>query len=103
MKRVFRLDQPRLDAFFGTNAWKTDPACLGADGHPTLSGLLGCYRRQLATIGYVDQLSAREIVVRNTKNVPMYLLAFFSKHPKGYEFWDKITPVDERGQLAFRW
>jgi three-Cys-motif partner protein len=103
MKRVFALHQPRLDAFFGTESWKTDPSYLGTDGRPTLSGLLACYRRQLATIGYVDQLSAREIVIKNTKNVPIYLLAFFSKHPKGYEFWDKITPVDEHGQMAIRW
>jgi three-Cys-motif partner protein len=103
MKRVARLDQPRLDAFFGTTAWKTDPRFLGPDGLPTLSGLLLCYREQLASIGYLDTLSIREIPVKNSKNTTMYLLAFFSKSAKGYEFWDKITPVDEHGQLAIPW
>lgn len=101
MKRVAQLDQPRLDGFFGSKCWKE--RYLGADGWPTLSGLLACYREQLLTIGYLDQISAREIVVKNTKNVPIYQLAFFSKDPKGYEFWDKITTVDEGGQLAIRW
>lgn len=103
MKRVARLDQPRLDAFFGTSRWKTDPRFLGADGLPTLSGLLLCYREQLASIGYLDTLAVREISVKNSKNVTMYVMAFFSKSAKGYEFWDKITPVDEHGQLAIKW
>jgi three-Cys-motif partner protein len=90
MLRVGGLNQPRLDAFFGTNAWQTDARFLGIDGRPTLSGLLACYREQLATIGYLDQLSAREISVKNSKNVTMYLMAFFSKHALGYTFWDKI-------------
>ncbi|MBI3748042.1 MAG: three-Cys-motif partner protein TcmP [Chloroflexi bacterium] len=103
MKRVADLDRPRLDAFFGTKAWQTDPRFLGPDRLPTLSGLLACYREQLARIGYLNQVSAREIPVKNSKNVPMYLLAFFSKHPLGYTFWDRITTEDEKGQIALTW
>jgi three-Cys-motif partner protein len=101
MKRVAGLEQPRLDAFFGSKCWKEEN--LGADGQPTLSGLLACYRAQLAKIGYLNKLSAREIVIKNTRSVPIYQLAFFSKNPKGYEFWDKITTVAEGGQLAVPW
>ena len=103
MLRVAQLDQPRLDAFFGTSTWKTDPRFLDAGGRPTLSGLLKCYREQLASIGYLDTMSVREIPVKNSKNVTMYLMAFFSKHPLGYQFWDKITSVDEGGQIAIPW
>ena len=103
MKRVAELDQPRVDAFFGTRAWQTDPRFLGPDRRPTLSGLLACYREQLAGIGYLNRTSAREIAVRNTKNVPMYLMAFSSKHPLGYTFWDRISTQDEKGQLALDW
>jgi three-Cys-motif partner protein len=103
MKRVAALDQPRVDAFFGTKAWQTDPRFLGPDHRPTLSGLLACYREQLAGIGYLNQISAREIEVKNSKNVPMYLMAFFSKHPLGYTFWDRITTEDEKGQIALDW
>ena len=104
MKRVAHLEeQPRLDAFFGTRAWRMDPRFLGADGRPTLSGLLACYRERLATIGYPSHLSAREIPVTNSKNVTMYLMSFFSKHELGYTFWDRITTEDEGGQLAIPW
>lgn len=26
----------------------------------------------------------------NEKNLPLYHLAFFSKHPRGYEFWNQV-------------
>jgi hypothetical protein len=26
----------------------------------------------------------------NEKNLPLYHLAFFSKHPRGYQFWDQV-------------
>lgn len=103
MKRVADLPQPRVDAFFGTNAWQTDTRFLGADRRPTLSGLLACYREQLAGIGYLNQVSAREIAIANSKNVSIYLMAFFSKHPLGYTFWDRITSEDEKGQIALNW
>jgi three-Cys-motif partner protein len=104
MKRVFELEeQPRLDAFFGTTAWRTDPRYWGPDLQPTLGGLLTCYRDQLIRIGYLDVPTAREITVVNSTNSPMYLMAFFSKHRLGYQFWDEVTGVDERGQLAIPW
>lgn len=102
MKRVVQYEQPKVDAFFGTMSWR-DPRYMGADGHPTLSGLLAAYRDQLVSIGYLDQPSAREIEVKNSKNATMYLLAFFSKHKLGYQFWDEISTEDEKGQLAIKW
>jgi len=101
VKRVAHLeDQPCVDAFFGTKDWRQYN---GSRGRPTLGSLLACYRDQLATLGYPKRLAAREITIRNTKNAPIYLLAFFSKHERGYEFWDKITTEDEKGQLAVQW
>ena len=98
MKRVMHLDeQPRLDAFFGSTAYR-------APGErPTLSTLMEAYRGQLLSIGYVDHAARREVTVTNSKNATMYLLAYFSKHARGYDFWDKITAEDETGQLAMPW
>lgn len=102
MKRVVHYEQPKLDAFFGTDEWR-DQRYMDSDGQPSLAGLLGCYREQLEKIGYHNALSAREIEVKNSKNATMYLMAFFSKHPLGYKFWDEVTTQDERGQLAIKW
>jgi hypothetical protein len=47
---------------------------------------------------YISRAPRHDLVVRNTKNVPLYQLCFFSKHAKGYELWDKVTAIDEKGQ-----
>jgi three-Cys-motif partner protein len=102
MKRV-ENGSKELDAFFGTTAYRTEGRYLSAQGKPTLSGLLACYREQLAAhLGYRDELTAREIVVRTPTNTPLYLMAFFSKHPLGFKFWDAITTRDEHGQAVLR-
>lgn len=104
MQRVTHLEeQPKLDAFFGTHAWKTDTRFQDSRGRPSMSGLLACYREQLTSIGYLDAMAGRELAVRNSVNRTMYLITFFSKHPRGFDFWDKITREDERGQLAIDW
>ena len=83
----------QLDRFFGTTEWRNlKPRSLDA--------LVRLYRRQLEPLGYVDHEPQTRILVRNSKNSPMYELAYFSMNPKGYEFWDKISVYDERGQSA---
>jgi three-Cys-motif partner protein len=98
MKRV--PNSKDLDRFFGTDAYRVQARYLGTDGKFTSEGLLACYRDQLATVGYVGLLAERELPVMNHKNNIMYRMAFFSKDPKGYEFWDKISGEDEVGQLT---
>lgn len=104
MQRVTHLEeQPKLDAFFGTHDWKTERRFQDARGRPSMSGLLACYREQLTKVGYLDLMAGRELTVRNSVNRTMYLIAFFSKHERGFDFWDKITREDESGQLAIDW
>jgi three-Cys-motif partner protein len=104
MERVMHLDeQPKLDSFFGTHDWKTETRFQNSAGRPSMSGLLACYREQMTKLGYLDVMAGRELAVKNTTNRTMYLITFFSKHERGYDFWDKITAEDERGQLAIDW
>lgn len=103
MKRVGHLaEQPRLDDFFGSPAWR-DAQYREPNGRHSLSSLLRCYRDRFATIGYFETQAAREVAVKNSKNVTMYLMTFFSKHSLGYKFWDDTTSRDELGQFAFSW
>lgn len=94
MKRVpADAEVTALDAFFGTDEWRRLKA-------RTLFEFVDLYRRQLARIGYLRQPPKVEVVVKNRKNAPLYQMAFFSKSPRGYEFWDKISLVDEHGQSS---
>lgn len=56
------------------------------------------YRERLRQLDY-STAEFKDIIVRNEKNVPMYFLTFASKHPRGLEFWEKISTVDETGQM----
>lgn len=94
MRRVADRDQPRLDAFFGTPEWRP---FLGA--RLKASELLGVYRRQMTSLGYVGVEDSPAIPVKNLQGALMYYLVFFSKHERGYDFWRKIAAIDEKGQL----
>lgn len=46
------------------------------------------FGRSMATLGYLYNGLASTKVIVNRNNVPLYRLAFFSKHPLGAKFWD---------------
>jgi len=98
MKRASTVaQQPRIDAFFGTRAWRT-----GA-GVPKLAEMVGCYTTQLATLGYLERVTARDIkVTRSAANRSLkYLMPFYSKNERGYDFFDKVTTENYGGQLTW--
>jgi len=55
------------------------------------------YKSRIRALGY-GTVEHRDIHVKNTKNAPMYFLLFASKHPRGLDYWKKISKKDEQGQ-----
>jgi len=47
------------------------------------------FGQAMAGLGYVYSGLPSTKVIVNNKNVPLYRLAFFSKHPLGAKFWDE--------------
>ena len=78
------MEQPRLDDFFGTTAWRSGTAV------PTLAQMRECYTRQMAALGYLERATAREIkVTKSASNKSLkYLMPFYSKNDRGYDFFD---------------
>ena len=99
MKRVPAENRPDVDAFFGTDRWRTAPYTR-PDGSLTLEGMMRCYREQLAGLGYLDHPAGREIAVRTKTGAPLYLLGFFSRHELGYQFWEQAIKREPGGQLT---
>ncbi len=92
MKRVpIDATDEALDAFFGTEEWRTMPSRMQVDW-------VGLYRKQLVKLEYLPTVPRHDVIVRNTKNLPLYQMCFFSKNPMGYKLWDNITGIDEKGQ-----
>lgn len=58
-------------------------------------------RRLNKKLGY-KTVEFKDVGVRNHgRNTLMYFLVFASKHPRGLDFWKKITAKDEVGQREF--
>ncbi len=55
------------------------------------------YKSRIRDLDY-GTVEHRDIPVKNTKNAPMYFLLFASKHPRGLDYWQKISKKDEQGQ-----
>jgi three-Cys-motif partner protein len=101
----------RLDRCLGTVEWRSRVTNLPANAsnltetqfrdlivHP----ILGMFKEQLGTLGYVEVHDGSEILVKNTLNVPLYYLVFASKHGLGKNFWNlvkRIKPPSPQQQL----
>lgn len=58
------------------------------------------YKRLIGTLGF-GTIQHTDIPVQNDKQVLLYYLMFASRHPRGLDFWKKISDRDEKGQMEF--
>ncbi len=100
-----------LDEALGSSEWRArariqlrlpDPA--NPDQHWEEMGrpIVEMFRHGLTGLGYQEVRLGSEIVIKNTKNVPLYYLVFASKHRLGHTFWDAIRRIDPTGQLGLQ-
>lgn len=100
IKRNWEKELPQLDKFMNGVSYK-DPflaAMRGqTPGEKPARILLDAYADELHNIGY--QYVKDNVVVDNSKRTTLYCLLFASKHPRGADFWDKVTQRKESGQF----
>src|SRR3972149_6239413 len=97
-----------VDRFFGGDEWR---AIYGKHRRGEDSflhrQLMDHYKGKLASLGYAQALSEDETGFEppmvNEKGVPLYRLLFASRHPRGRDFWRKITCRDVHGQRRLPW
>lgn len=77
-------DTSRLDAFFGTGAWR---AALTRPRWEKAKVLLETYNRQLEQLGYDGSCHEHAVPVLNSRGRALYQLVLFTKHERGVEFW----------------
>jgi len=97
IKRVIHNPPDDLNDFFGDRGWQDEcnSAIIGGKGNIGRV-LLDAYERRLRSLDYVGLQDY--LPVRNTKSVVMYHLIFASKHPRGKDFWNKISLRTSTGQ-----
>jgi three-Cys-motif partner protein len=95
-----RAGDERVDRFLGVDTWRPRWREAERRGHSPVRFLAEEYSAAMARIGYrpmaIDTMS--EIRMTGT-NVPLYYLAFFSRHELGLKFWREAQKAS-RDQLA---
>jgi three-Cys-motif partner protein len=91
-----------LDEFLGTRKWRNRHTELSGRGGPTV--FLNILKEQLLSIGFPEEGVAMEnvpmkaITIRNTVEVPLYLLVLASKREIAQRIWNDITRKMPDGQ-----
>lgn len=86
-----------LTGFLGNTRWRED---LEAGGSPSqvAQRIVDRYMRQLQELGY-GIVQNRDVSVRSAQNnLLLYFIVLASRHPRGQDFWRKITRIRPSGQ-----
>jgi three-Cys-motif partner protein len=96
-----RTPGDRLDAFFGDDGeWRQVVASspLGTAGQ----ALTDYYCDRLGTIGY-GHVAQLHVLMKNSKNAPLYRVILAGKHPLAAEFFKRISKIEYSGQRTLGW
>src|SRR6266576_1600781 len=80
-----------IDLFLGDANWRQRWKTAELAGDSIVKFLANEYSARMGQIGYLT-MTLEDMVKVSTrdKRLPLYYLAFFSKHAKGLEFWDEV-------------
>ncbi len=91
------IDATGWTMFFGTDGWRAVvKACSQGGDRPFVAvkhELMRLYAQQLERLGYVVSLLPEPMRETRTQ-APLYRPVFATRHPKGIEFWEKISAKD---------
>jgi len=84
-------DNPTIDLFLGDHTWRPRWKTAERAGDSIVKFLANEYSARMGQIGYLT-MTLEDMVKVSTrdKRLPLYYLAFFSKHAKGLEFWRAV-------------
>ena len=86
-----RQESKRIDHFLGTNTWRQRWKEAIARGEDFIYFLAREFASAMVRLGYLPTAPAEMHSVRSDlKNLPLYYLAFFSRHALGKQFWNEV-------------
>ncbi|OLD58679.1 MAG: hypothetical protein AUI33_17360 [Ignavibacteria bacterium 13_1_40CM_2_61_4] len=85
-----------IDAFLGDSTWRETWEYVRKAGLTIVEFLAKEYASRMVRLGYLPVSLDRMVKVRtHNKRLPLYYLAFFSRHKKGLEFWDQVLKYSD--------
>jgi three-Cys-motif partner protein len=94
-------ENDKIELFLAQKEWRNRWNLVKAKDDSLPRFIAQEFEKQMLSIGYLKSTKKNTVEVRSTeKNLPLYHLAFFSKHKRGYDFWNKgVVYSDEQGDL----
>jgi three-Cys-motif partner protein len=93
-RNMLRYCQPTnrtLDQFLGTSGWREKWLEAEVKSEPFWGFVLKFFALQMKNLGYLDHAAEQAELIRSVeKNLPLYRLAFFSRHPLAARFWKEV-------------
>jgi len=86
-----KADNPTIDRFLGDPNWRDKWTGQRTKPLNFRQFLAREFAGRMISLRYLPaSLETMKEVRSDEKNLPLYHLAFFSKHPRGYEFWNQV-------------
>lgn len=84
-------ENPTIDRFLGDQTWRGRWKPAQREGVTIVEFLAKEYSDRMSQIGYLPMTLGDMVKVRtHEKNLPLYFLAFFSRHKQGLKFWGEV-------------
>jgi three-Cys-motif partner protein len=91
-----------IDRFLGDRDWRERWRAAQDERTPFVAFLAEEYSRRMMTLGYLPMPLDQMVKVRtHEKRLPLYYLAFYSRHRRGLDFWEQVRNYSSE-QLEFR-
>ncbi len=94
-------ESDKIDLFLGQQEWRNRWSLAKIKDNSFPRFLAKEFENQMLSIGYIKGSKKNTVEIRSLeKNLPLYHLAFFSKHERVYDFWNKgVVYSDDQGVL----
>jgi len=86
-----------LSGFLGNTEWRADSQQGGTISQMALR-VVNRYMKQLEALGYIVVRDCEVPIHSDQTNSLLYYMVLASRHPRGEEFWRKITKIRSSGQ-----
>lgn len=100
IKYYVKENNKRIDEFLGLTDWRDRWSSAESNGVNLVKFLADEFTNQMVKLNYKEEAINNFIPFHSEeKNLPLYYLAFYSRHPKGYDFWKKVKKRNEEPNL----
>lgn len=96
IKHYIKVNNKRIDEFLGVSDWRERWASAESKGTNLVKFLADEFTSQMVKLNFKKDAVNNFIPFHSEeRNLPLYYLAFYSRHSRGYDFWKKVKSRNE--------